>query len=51
MRSREAAGSDWESQSHLLDTAFAAGTMDEKAAWQQVNPFNNISSDRGGARE
>jgi len=49
MRSREVTASDWASQPHLLDTAFVAATMGEKAAWQQVNPFHNISSDRGGA--
>jgi len=27
----------------LLDTAFVAGTMGKKAAWQQTNPFHNIS--------
>jgi len=51
MRSREAAGCDWASQPHLLDTAFVAGTMGKKAAWQQANPFHNISNDRGGARK
>jgi hypothetical protein len=49
MRSREAAGCDWASQPHLLDTAFVAGTIGKKAAWQQANPFHNISNDRGGA--
>jgi hypothetical protein len=49
MRSREAAGCDWASLPHLLDTAFVAGTMGKKAAWQQANPFHNISNDRGGA--
>jgi hypothetical protein len=33
---------------HLLDTAFVAGTMGKKAAWQQANRFHNISNDRGG---
>jgi len=43
MRSREAAECDWASQLHLLDTAFVAGTMGKKAAWQQTNPSHNIS--------
>jgi hypothetical protein len=48
MRSREVAASNWASQQHLLDTAFVAGTMGRKAAWQQANPFHNISNDRVG---
>jgi hypothetical protein len=31
------------------ETLFVAGTMGKKAAWQQANPFHNISNDRGGA--
>ena len=34
MRSHEAAGCDWASQPHLLDTAFVAGAVGQKAAWQ-----------------
>jgi hypothetical protein len=33
----------------LLDRAFIAEPMSRKAAWQQANPFHNISHDRGGA--
>jgi hypothetical protein len=33
----------------VLDRAFIAEPMNRKAAWQQANPFHNISHDRGGA--